>query len=179
MQRSLCCHRGAGRKLVETRPTPSSPDGACGGSHCYAWVSCACRLSVGPGRSKIITLTRDVLDRNRRRARKADRCQRVLTLEAEGACRPPCTAVDSEHAFPRRRPPTDRPPEPRPVLRLVGASGHRTRHEPLHGRSLSVRAPRASTRTPHVSPRRWLTKAKEPLSIYRGHTHGLPQPAAG
>ena len=38
------------------------------------------------------TLYTTSLDRNRRRPRGGDRCQRVLALEAEGACRPPCTA---------------------------------------------------------------------------------------
>ena len=72
---------------------------------------------------------------------------------------PPLTA---NTRFPAAaRPPTARA-SPAPCFTPRGRI--RAPHEPLHGRSLSVRAPRASTRTPHVSPRRWLTKAKEPPS---------------
>jgi hypothetical protein len=73
----------------------------------------------------------------------------------------PAPPVDSEHAFPRHRPPAARP-SPAPCY--ASWAHPRAPHEPLHRRSLSVRAPRASTRTPHVSLRRWLT-AKGPLSL--------------
>ena len=62
-----------------------------------------------------------------------------------------------------RFPAAARPQPVRAPPRATPRGRFRAPHEPLHGRSLSVLAPRASTRTPHVSPRHWLT-AKGPPS---------------
>ena len=61
-----------------------------------------------------------------------------------------------------RFPAAARPQPVRAPPRATPRGRFRAPHEPLHGRSLSVLAPRASTRTPHVSLRHSLT-AKGPL----------------
>ena len=61
-----------------------------------------------------------------------------------------------------RFPAAARPQPVRAPPRATPRGRFRAPHEPLHGRSLSVLAPRASTRTPHVSLRHYLT-AKGPL----------------
>ena len=61
-----------------------------------------------------------------------------------------------------RFPAAARPQPVRAPPRATPRGRFRAPHEPLHGRSLSGLAPRASTRTLHVSPRHYLT-AKGPL----------------
>jgi len=84
---------------------------------------------------------------------------------AVNACSPSRRKVRADLPAPpltanTRFPAAARPPTARPSATPRGRI--RAPHEPLHGRSLSGLAPRASTRTPHVSLCHYLT-AKGPL----------------